>query len=98
MHTQITPRNTHHDSSSIQNHQTMTRHVMSLREISCLIGKRPDPVMYGIRRMLGEVEITDPKIGDSYQDETGADRAASQPLITLKGLACLVEKNIGVSL
>ncbi len=30
--------------------------------------------------------------------ETGADRAAYQPLITPKGLACLAEKNIGASL
>lgn len=34
MHTQITPRNTPADSSSPQNHQTMTRHVMSSREIA----------------------------------------------------------------
>ena len=33
-----------------------------------------------------------------HDAETGADRAAYQPLITPKGLACLAEKNIGASL
>jgi len=89
MHTQITPRNTHDDSSSVHNHQTMTRYVMSSREIAELTGKRHDHVMRDIRRMLAELEITDPTFGGSYQDDTGRvlpcfflDRDLTETLIT----------------
>lgn len=89
MHTQITPRNTLDDSSSIQNHQAMTRHVMSSREIADLTGKRHDHVMRDIRRMLTQLEITDPTFGGSYQDDTGRalpcfflDRDLTETLIT----------------
>lgn len=89
MHTQITPRKTHHDSSSTQNHQTMTCHVMSSREIAELTGKRHDHVMRDIRRMLAELEITTPTFGGSYQDDTGRvlpcfflDRDLTETLIT----------------
>jgi len=98
MHIQISPRNTSDSSSSIQNHQTMTRHVMSLRESSGQISKRRDHVMCDIRRMLARLEITAPKFGASHRNETGAARAAYLPFITPKGLACLAENNIGASL
>lgn len=98
MHTQITPRNTLDDSALVQNHQTMTRHVISSRAIPDLTGKRQDHVIRDVRRMLFKLEITGPKFGDSYQDEPSAERAAYQLLVTPKGLACLVEMNIGASL
>lgn len=98
MHNQIAPRNTPNDPSSMAQYQTMTRHVMSSREIAEMTGKRHDHVIRDVRRMLTELEITAPTFGDNYQDETGAARAASQPLITPKGLACLAEMNIGASL
>jgi phage antirepressor YoqD-like protein len=89
MHTQIAPRNTLDDSSPIQNYQTMTRHVMSSREIADLTGKRHDHVMRDIRRMMAELEITDPTFGGSYQDDTGRalpcfflDRDLTETLIT----------------
>jgi phage antirepressor YoqD-like protein len=89
MHTQITPCNTPDDSSSMALHQTMTRHVMSSREIADLTGKRHDHVMRDIRRMLAELEITDPTFGGSYQDDTGRalpcfflDRDLTETLIT----------------
>ncbi|MBD8601487.1 Rha family transcriptional regulator [Pseudomonas sp. CFBP 8771] len=71
---------------------------MSSREIAELTGKRHDHVIRDVRRMLFELEINGPKFGDSYLAETRAERAASQPFITPKGLACLAEKNIGASL
>jgi len=98
MHTQITPRNTLDDSAPVQNHQTMKRHVMSSRAIAELTGKRQDHVIRDVRRMLFKLEITGPKFGDSYQDEPSAGRPACQLLVTPKGLACLAEMNIGVSL
>ncbi|WP_244647857.1 Rha family transcriptional regulator [Pseudomonas sp. CFBP 13727] len=98
MHTQITPRNTFDDSSLMVQHRAVTRHVMSSREIAEVTGKRHDHVIRDVRRMLFELEITCPKFGASYQDETRAERAASQPLITPKGLACLAAMNIGASL
>ena len=57
MHTQTTPRNTLDDSSSIQNHQTMTRHVMSSREIAELTGKLHKNVKRDITTMLAELKI-----------------------------------------
>lgn len=89
MHNQIAPRNTRPDSSGFQISQTMTRHVMSSREIADLTGKRHDHVMRDIRRMLTELEITDPTFGGSYQHETGRqlpcfflDRDLTETLIT----------------
>lgn len=89
MHSQITTCNTPSGSSSLAQHQPMTRHVMSSREIADLTGKRHDHVMRDIRRMLTELEITDPKFGGSYQDDTGRalpcfflDRDLTETLIT----------------
>ena len=89
MHSQITTRNTPSDSSSLERHQPMTRHVMSSREIADLTGKRHDHVMRDIRRMLTELEITDPTFGGSYQDDSGRtlpcfllDRDLTETLIT----------------
>jgi phage antirepressor YoqD-like protein len=89
MHTHIIPCNTPDDSSSMRNHQPMTRHVMSSREIADLTGKRHDHVMRDIRRMMAELEITDPTFGGSYQDNTGRalpcfflDRDLTETLIT----------------
>lgn len=56
MHTQITPRNTLDDSSSVQNNQTMTRHVMSSREIAELTGKLHKNVKRDITTMLAELK------------------------------------------
>lgn len=56
MHTQITPRNTLNDSSSIHNNQTMTRHVMSSREIAELTGKLHKNVKRDIATMLAELK------------------------------------------
>lgn len=98
MHMHLTPCNTPENSSSNRNHQTMTRHVMSSREIAELTGKRHDHVIRDVRGMLTELEIASPKLGGRCQHETGSDRTAYQTLITPKGLVCLAEKNIGASL
>lgn len=56
MHTQITPRNTLNDSSSIHNKKNMTRHVMSSREIAELTGKLHKNVKRDITTMLAELK------------------------------------------
>lgn len=71
MHTQITPRNTHDDSSSIVQYQTMTRHVMSSREIAELTGKAHKHVLADIRTMLAELEIHSAEFSAQYKDGTG---------------------------
>lgn len=89
MHSQIAPRNTLDDSPSVAQSQAMARNVMSSREIADLTGKRHDHVMRDIRRMLAELEITDPTFGGSYQDHSGRtlpcfslDRDLTETLIT----------------
>jgi phage antirepressor YoqD-like protein len=56
MHTRITPRNTPDDSSLAQDHQTMTRHVMSSREIAELTGKLHKNVKRDIATMLADLK------------------------------------------
>jgi len=71
MHTQITPRNTPGDSLSTAQHQTITHHVRSWREIADLTSERHDHAMRDIRRILANLEVTDPKFGCSYRHSTG---------------------------
>ena len=89
MHTQITPRNTRDDSSLMVQHQTMTRHVMSSREIAELTGKAHKNVLADIRSMFAELEIDWAEFSAQYKDGTGRllpcfnlDRELTDTLLT----------------
>lgn len=52
MHSTSDPRNTRPDSSAIATQQTMTRHVMSSREIANLTGSTHDNVLKTVRQLV----------------------------------------------
>lgn len=68
MHNQIAPRNTPNDSSSMTQYQTMTRHVMSSREIAQLTGKQHQHVKRDIEKMLKELGEDASTFGRIYTD------------------------------
>ncbi|SDI56375.1 phage regulatory protein/antirepressor Ant [Pseudomonas abietaniphila] len=89
MHTTTTQSKSPPDSSVLAGVRNMSRQVMSSREIADLTGKRHDHVMRDIRRMLEELQITDPRFGGSYRDGSGRslpcfflDRDLTETLIT----------------
>ncbi|CAI3787481.1 hypothetical protein AHFPHNDE_01145 [Pseudomonas sp. MM227] len=82
MHTQITPRNTRDDSSLMVQNQTMTRHVMSSREIAELLGSRHDKVKQSIDRLIARGTIVQPPVGDEQEpDSLGRPRSIKVYLI-----------------
>ena len=88
MHTQITPRNTHDDSSSIAQHQTMTRHVMSSREIAELTGKRHPDVKRDIVSMLSDLKIDVSSFAHIYLD--AQNRNQTEYLLDREHTDCLL--------
>lgn len=52
MHNQIAPRNTRHDGTHSHTTETMTRHVMSSREIAELTGSTHDNVLKTVRQLV----------------------------------------------
>lgn len=91
MHTQITPRNTRDDSSSMVQHQTMTRHVMSLREIADLLGSRHDKVKQSIDRLIARGTIVQPPVGDEQEpDSLGRPRSIKVYLINKRDTYVIV--------
>ncbi|WP_410904094.1 phage antirepressor KilAC domain-containing protein [Pseudomonas rhizosphaerae] len=70
MHSQIAPRNTPDDSSFSAEHQTMTRQVMSSREIAELTGKRHDNVKRTIDNLVGDRVISSPQV-EEYPASVG---------------------------
>jgi phage antirepressor YoqD-like protein len=88
MHTQITPRNTRDDSSSIAQHQTMTRHVMSSREIADLTGKRHPDVKRDIVSMLSDLKIDVSSFAHIYLD--AQNRNQTEYLLDREHTDCLL--------
>lgn len=82
MHNQIAPRNTRPDSSGFQISQTMTRQVMSSREIAELLGSRHDKVKQSIDRLIARGTIVQPPVGDEQEpDSLGRPRSLKVYLI-----------------
>ena len=91
MHTQITPRNTRDDSSSMVQHQTMTRHVMSSREIAELLGSRHDKVKQSIDRLIARGTIVQPPVGNEQEpDSLGRPRSIKVYLINKRDTYVIV--------
>ena len=88
MHTQITPRNTRDDSSSMVQHQTMTRHVMSSREIAELTGKRHPDVKRDIVSMLSDLKIDVSSFAHIYLD--AQNRNQTEYLLDREHTDCLL--------
>jgi phage antirepressor YoqD-like protein len=88
MHTQITPRNTRDDSSLMVQHQTMTRHVMSSREISELTGKRHPDVKRDIVSMLSDLKIDVSSFAHIYLD--AQNRNQTEYLLDREHTDCLL--------
>lgn len=88
MHTQITPRNTPDDSSLVQNHQAMTRHLMSSREIAELTGKNHSHVKRDIRVMLTDLKEDASKFGRIYLDPQ--NRNQTEYLLDREHTDCLL--------
>jgi phage antirepressor YoqD-like protein len=75
MHNQIAPRNTHHDGTHTQTTETMTRHVMSSREIAELTGSTHDNVLKTVRQLVkkgvvssNETPYTHQQNGQTYAE------------------------------
>jgi phage antirepressor YoqD-like protein len=88
MHIQITPRNTHDDSLSMVQHQTMTRHVMSSREIAELTGKRHPDVKRDIVSMLSDLKIDVSSFAHIYLD--AQNRNQTEYLLDREHTDCLL--------
>lgn len=88
MHTQITPRNTRDDSSLMVQHQTMTRHVMSSREIAELTGKRHPDVKRDIVSMLSDLKIDVSSFAHIYLD--AQNRNQTEYLLDREHTDCLL--------
>jgi phage antirepressor YoqD-like protein len=89
MHTTTTQSNSPPDSSVFHTQQTMTRQVMSSREIADLTGKAHKNVLADIRAMLTELEIDWAGFSAQYKDGTGRslpcfnlDRELTDTLLT----------------
>lgn len=88
MHTQITPCNTRDDSSLMVQHQTMTRHVMSSREIAQLTGKRHPDVKRDIVSMLSDLKIDVSSFAHIYLD--AQNRNQTEYLLDREHTDCLL--------
>lgn len=75
MHNQIAPRNTRHDGTHAPTTETMTRHVMSSREIAELTGSTHDNVLKTVRQLVkkgvvssNETPYTHQQNGQTYAE------------------------------
>jgi phage antirepressor YoqD-like protein len=89
MHTTATQSNSPPDTSVFHAQQTMSRQVMSSREIADLTGKAHKHVLVDIRSMLAELEIDSAEFSAQYKDGTGRslpcfnlDRELTDTLLT----------------
>lgn len=89
MHTTTTQSNSSPDTSVFPAQQTMTRQIMSSREIADLTGKAHKHVLVDIRSMLAELEIDSAEFSAQYKDGTGRslpcfhlDRELTDTLLT----------------
>jgi phage antirepressor YoqD-like protein len=89
MHTTATQSNSQPDTSVFHAQQTMSRQVMSSREIADLTGKAHKHVLVDIRSMLAELEIDSAEFSAQYKDGTGRslpcfnlDRELTDTLLT----------------